>query len=279
MREINDLLVSPDWLVTHHADPDVRVLDPRRLPEEYAKGHVPGALSTSTPFKDPDAPLHVMTAAQAQEAFRALGISDRTTVIVMGDGMLSGRVWFVLRLYGHRNTRISDGGYAAYLAAGGPSSTDTPAISPGTFTARGPDESLIVRAGDLVKEVGTGTKILDVRSVAEWQGRNIDHARIGHVPGARHLLWTELLTKDQPWLFRSPEEIREIAASCGVGPDDRVVTICEVGWRASHSAFALRLAGFRDVRVYDASMREWDNDSSLPLEPPAAAGDGQASTL
>ena len=277
---MNDLLASPDWLVKHHADPDVRVLDPRR-PEEYAKGHVPGALSTNTPFKDPDAPLHVMTAAQAQAAFRALGLSDDTQVIVMGDGMLSGRVWFVLRLYGQRNARVADGGYAAYVAAGGPASTEVPAATPGTFTSRGPDELLIVRAGDLAKQLGTGTKILDVRSTAEWQGSNtMDHKRVGHVPGARHLLWTELLTKDEPWLFRSPEEIREIAARRGVAPDDRVVTICEVGWRASHSAFALRLAGFRDVRVYDGSMREWDNDPSLPLEPPVAAeGGGQASTL
>ncbi|MDQ2951127.1 MAG: rhodanese-like domain-containing protein [Chloroflexota bacterium] len=268
---MNDLLASAGWLVEHHADPGVRVLDPRR-PEDYAKGHVPGALSTNTPFKGPDAPLHVMTAPEAQDAFRALGISDDTHVVVMGDGMLSGRVWFVLRLYGQRHTCIADGGYAAYIAAGGRSMTDAPGVMPGTFTARGPDESLIVRAGDLVKEIGTGTKILDVRSVAEWHGSNtMDHKRVGHIPGASHLLWTELLTKDEPWLFRSPEEIRAIAASRDVGPDDHVVTVCEAGWRASHSAFALRLAGFSDVRVYDGSMREWDNDLSLPLEPPPSA--------
>lgn len=267
---MNDLLVPPDWLVKHHADPDVRVLDPRSV-EEYARGHVPGGLSTNTPFKDPDAPLHVMTVAQAQDAFRALGISDDTKVVVMGDGMLSGRVWFVLSLYGQRDTRIADGGYAGYVSAGGPSTTEVPTVSPGTFTARGPDESLIVRAGALVKEIGSGTKILDVRSDAEWHGSNaMDHKRVGHVPGARHLLWTELLTAQEPWLFRSPEEILEIALSTGLRPVDRVVTVCEVGWRASHTAFALRLAGFRDVRIYDASMREWDNDLALPLDPPAA---------
>jgi thiosulfate/3-mercaptopyruvate sulfurtransferase len=261
------LLVSPEWLVTHHADQDVVVLDPRR-PDEYDKGHVPGARSTNTPFKDPGAPLHVMTASQAEGAFQALGISDGTNVIVLGDGMLSGRVWFVLRLNGHTRTRIADGGFAAYAAAGGPASTERPTVTPGTFTARR-DDPLLCRAEDIVAELDGGTRILDVRSVAEWQGSNtMDHKRVGHIPGARHLLWTELLTEKEPWLFRSPEEIRAIAAKRGVSKADRVITVCEVGWRASHTAFALRLAGFDDVRVYDASMREWDNREDLPLEPP-----------
>ena len=68
---------------------------------------------------------------------------------------------------------------------------------------------------------------------------------------------------------RTPEEIRRVAAQRGIAQGDRVITVCEVGWRASHTAFALRLAGFRDVRVYDASMREWDNREDLPLDPPA----------
>jgi len=263
------LLVSAEWLVAHHADQGVVVLDPRR-PDDYNKGHVPGARNTNTPFKDPDAPLHAMTAPQAQEAFRALGISDGTSVIVMGDGMLSGRIWFVLRLNGHTRTRIADGGFAAYAAAGGPVSTEPPTVTPGTITARRHD-ALMCRAEDIVGELGSGTRILDVRSVAEWHGSNtMDHKRVGHIPGARHLLWTELLTENSPWLFRTPAEIRAIAAARGVSPTDRVITVCEVGWRASHTAFALRLAGFEDVRVYDASMREWDNREELPLEPPPA---------
>jgi len=264
------LLVSPLWLVAHHSDGDVVVLDPRRA-EDYDKDHVPGARSANTPFKDPSAPLHVMTAPQAEKAFGDLGISDRSDVVIMGDGMLSGRLWFVLRLHGHARTRLSDGGFAAYAAAGGPLSTERATPRPATFTARR-DESLMCRAEDILAELGTKTRILDVRSVAEWQGSNtMDHKRVGHIPGARHLLWTELLAENEPWPFRSPEEIRAIAARRGVSPSDRVITVCEVGWRASHTAFALRLAGFTDVRVYDASMREWDNRDDLPLEPPAKA--------
>lgn len=263
------LLVSAKWLAAHHADPNVRVIDPRK-PEDYAAAHVPGSLSARNDYKDLAHPLHVMPPDQAETAIRALGISANTSVIVLGDGMLSGRAWWFLRYHGHAGTRIADGGFAAYVAAGGPVTTEAATVMAGDFTPR-VDPSIICRADDLRREIGTTTKVLDVRSDAEWQGSNtMDHKRVGRIPGASHLVWTEMLAAQEPYVFRSPEEIRGILEGKGITPSDRVVTVCEVGWRAAHSAFALRLAGFKDVRVYDASMREWDNREDLPLEPPAA---------
>ena len=259
----------PEWLVAHHTDARVRVIDPRPT-TEYAKGHVPGAVSANTPYKDPDRPLHVMTPTQAQDAIQALGISDDSTVIVSGVNMLAGRAWWFLRYHGHPDVRILDGGFEGYVAAGGPVSAEVPTVVPGTFRAR-VDPSLIARADDLLRELASDTKILDVRSDAEWKGSNtMDHKRVGHIPGAHHLLWELMLRPEAPHEFKSRAEIRAIAAERGVTVDDRVVTVCEVGWRAAHTAFALRYAGFTDVRVYDASMREWDNREDLPLEPPAS---------
>ncbi len=262
------LLVSPEWLVAHHADRNVRVIDPRK-PEDYAQGHVPGAVSERKDYKDPAAPLHVLPPDQAEVAIRSLGISADTRVIVLSEGMLSGRAWWFLRYYGHRETYLADGGFVAYVAAGGPVSTEEVTVVSGDFIAH-TDTSLICRADELLREIGGSTKVLDVRGDAEWQGSNtMDHRRVGRIPGAAHLVWTDLLEAQEPWLFRSPDEIRALLARRSITPSDRVVTVCEVGWRAAHSAFALRLAGFRDVRVYDASMREWDNREELPLEPPA----------
>lgn len=263
------MLVTAEWLVAHHRDPGVRVIDPRRT-EDYAKGHVPGAVSASTAYKDPVRPLHVMTPEQAEVAIGGLGVSNDTTVVISAVTMLAGRAWWFLSYHGHRDVHILDGGFEAYASAGGPVSTETKPVAPALFRAA-IAPALIARADDILRELGTDTKILDVRSDAEWHGSNtMDHMRVGHVPGARHLLWELLLEPDAPHRFKQPEQIRAIAAERGVGPTDRVITVCEVGWRASHTAFALRLAGFRDVRVYDASMREWDNRTELPLEPPAA---------
>lgn len=263
------MLVTPEWLTWHHRDPNVRVIDPRPT-AEYAKAHVPGAISSNTAYKDPDRPLHVMTPDQAEAQIRALGISPDTKVVVSGHGMLGGRAWWFLRYHGHRDVHILDGGFDAYAAAGGPVTSDVPTVAPGTFHAH-VDPRLIATADDVLREIGSDTKFLDVRSDQEWHGSNtMDHKRVGHIPGARHLLWELVFGTDLPHRFRSRDEIRAIAAERGVKPDDRVITVCEVGWRAAHTAFALRYAGFTDVRVYDASMREWDNREDLPLEPPAS---------
>ena len=244
--------------------------DVRVRSRAYAVGHVPGSVSARNDYKDLAHPLHVMPPDQAEATIRALGISARTTVIVLGDGMLSGRVWWFLRYHGHADTQLADGGFAAYVATGGPRSTEPVSVRAGDFTPR-VEASFICRADELHREIGAGTKLLDVRSDAEWQGSNtFDHKRVGHIPGATHVVWTDLLAAQEPYVFRTPLEIRALLAEKGLTPKDRVVTVCEVGWRAAHSAFALRLAGFDHVRVYDASMREWDNREDLPLEPPAA---------
>lgn len=125
------LLSPPEWVVAHHTDRTVRLIDPR-APEEYAKGHVPGAVNANTPFKDPDRPLHVMPPDQAEAAIRALGISDDSTVIVTHVGMLAGRAWWFLTYHGASDVRIADGGVEAYRDAGGPVSTDVPAVVPGS---------------------------------------------------------------------------------------------------------------------------------------------------
>ncbi|HEY6957381.1 MAG TPA: sulfurtransferase [Candidatus Limnocylindria bacterium] len=265
---MGELLVDPAWLVAHHRDAEVRIVDPRS-PEDYATGHVPGAVNANTAYKDPDRPLHVMPPEQAEAAIRALGISDDSSVVIVDNGMLAGRAWWFLTYHGHPDVRIVDGGFDAYRDAGGPLTTDAPAIVAGSFHAR-VQPQLIARADDVRRAIGGDARILDVRSDQEWRGSNrMSHRRVGRIPGARHLLWELVLGTEPPHRFRSPDEIRAVAAERGVAPSDRVITVCEVGWRAAHTAFALRLAGFSDVRVYDASMREWDNDLALPLDPPA----------
>src|SRR5512140_1463547 len=129
------MLVTADWLVAHHADPRVRVLDPREG-AEYDAGHVPGASNAHTPFKDPERPLHVMPPDHAAATISALGISEHDTVIITSIGMLGGRAWWFLRYHGHPDVRILDGGFEAYRDAGGPVSAERSPVAPAHFVAR-----------------------------------------------------------------------------------------------------------------------------------------------
>ena len=105
-------------------------------------------------------------------------------------------------------------------------------------------EELAARLGELT--------VLDVRSAVEYSGEAgypFD-PRQGHIPGARHLEYTELLG-------RSPEDVRELV---GLPAGAEVVAYCHVGNRSGIAVEALRAAGY-DARNYVGSWHEW---SRLP---------------
>jgi thiosulfate/3-mercaptopyruvate sulfurtransferase len=78
------------------------------------------------------------------------------------------------------------------------------------------------------------------------------------------LFWQDNLNPD--WTFRPAEEIQSRHLAEGATPDRAIVTYCQGGVRAAHAAFALRLLGYDNVRLYDGSWAEWGNRSDLPIE-------------
>ncbi|HEY6406424.1 MAG TPA: rhodanese-like domain-containing protein [Ktedonobacteraceae bacterium] len=65
---------------------------------------------------------------------------------------------------------------------------------------------------------------------------------------------------------RSPETIWDLARAVGLEPEHRVITYCGVGISASLGLFALHLAGYRHLALYDASWEEWGTDPTRPVE-------------
>ena len=95
-------------------------------------------------------------------------------------------------------------------------------------------------------------------------GSEVRARRGGRIPGARNLEWKESL--DATLHLKSPEQLRAQFASRGVTPDTPVVTYCQGGVRAAHSAWVLSLLGHDRVKVYDGSWEEWGNDPDVPIE-------------
>jgi thiosulfate/3-mercaptopyruvate sulfurtransferase len=66
--------------------------------------------------------------------------------------------------------------------------------------------------------------------------------------------------------FLPAAEIRAKFDAIGAFDKKRIITYCGGGIAASTDALALVMLGHPDVRLYDASMSEWSNDASLPME-------------
>ncbi|HEY1299105.1 MAG TPA: 3-mercaptopyruvate sulfurtransferase [Stellaceae bacterium] len=281
-----EALVSTEWLAAHLGDPHVRVLDSSfKLPgitptarEDYNRGHIPGAMffdidevaapGTELPHMVPSAELFA-------QKMGALGIGDDDKVVVYDSAGLSsaGRAWWMLRLFGHDNVALLDGGLPRWKAEGRPTDSAVPAPAPQHFTARLDPATLRDQAALLANLATRREQVVDARAAARFAGSAPEPRpgmRSGHIPGSHNLPY-DRLTDPATKELRSGEELAALFREAGVDLDRPVVTSCGSGVTACALAFALHLIGHR-AAVYDGSWSEWGLPGATPVETGPARG-------
>lgn len=263
-------LVSADWLAANLDAPGLVLVDTRKG-DGYAVAHIPGARRLAL-----DPHLHHPGRVEDPQVFAAemvrLGIGPETDVIVYDDGnnLFGARLWWVLHYHGHARVRVLDGGWDGWVAAGLPV-TDAPAPvpEPGSFSPR-VVPALLAETGDVRAAMdGPDTLILDVRGEAEWMRQEpTESSMAGHVPGARHMVWTDVIDP-ATHRFRPADDLRARFAAVGLRPGSEVVTYCQGGIRAAHTVLALTLAGYDRVRNYEGSWAEWSRQAMPRAVEPA----------
>jgi thiosulfate/3-mercaptopyruvate sulfurtransferase len=264
------LLTTPDQLKQKIGNPNLCLIDTRTA-EEFAEGHIPGAVhfdlfGISLIDTRPD-PLKAFMWMMLH-LFELRGVTQEKEVVVYEalSGMRAARALWFLEYFGHPNVRLLDGGIEAWRKSGG---EVTRAVSPAKAAHfKVSERSEILAPVDHVRDsVGQdGVQILDTRSEAEYMGRNIRAARGGAIPGAVHLEWTQNL--DAEGKFKTRAELEAMYRNLGLTPDKEIVPYCQGGYRSSHSYVALRLIGYPKVRNYIGSWKEWGDRLDLPIEKP-----------
>ena len=242
-----------------------------RPPEEFAMGHIPGAVhldlwGVSLIDTDP-APLRAFM-WMIDHLFNLRGVDAATPVVVYDEqsGVRAARAFWFLEYFGHPDTRLLDGGFGAWQRAGLPVTREAQTPQKSTWTGR-PQEARIATWRDVKDRLGdTGTVIVDARSDGEYYGTTVRARRGGAIPGAAHVEWTRNLNADGQ--FKDASELRAMYEQAGVTPDKEVVTYCQGGYRAAHTYLALRLLGYPRVRNYTGSWKEWGDREDLPIEKP-----------
>jgi thiosulfate/3-mercaptopyruvate sulfurtransferase len=268
-------IIEVDELARRVADANVRVVDCRfsfdaDLRADYRDAHIPGAVycNWAEDLSDPPAPVRWMIASPARFAstMARFGIGDETLVVAYDadGGHQASRLWWALRYYGHDDVAVLHGGIQAWIAAGHPLESGEVRVAPARFTPR-PRPELRATKEEVLGVIGRPAPVLlDVRRPSEYDGTEVRAKRGGRIPGARNLEWKESL--DEELRLRPEDEVRRLFAARGVGPDSAVITYCQGGVRASHSAWVLSLLGNDSVKVYDGSWEEWGNDPNVPIE-------------
>ena len=283
--EVRDsLLVSPAWLAAHLKDPDLVVLQVGMgaSPSAYDEGHVPGARwASSDAFIDDRPPgTELPSADSIATVLGGLGITNRSRVIVYGEPWMLGRVFLALDFVGHGNrTAVLDGGLPAWRAAGLPISTVRARPARAAYAPHPHPEIVVDAAWVSAHRSDSGVALLDGRTQPEYAGTTAREGlpRAGHIPGARPLDWATTFTdsgravRDQSVPLKPLAQLRALLDAAGVRANQTVVTYCTVGLRASHLYFVLRYLGFAP-RIYDGSMKDWSERSSLPVATGNARG-------
>ena len=275
---IPDVLVSTDWVAQHLTDTSIRIVEVDVDTAAFDQGHVPNAIAWNWTTELCDTLVRDIIPRDKFEALMARsGIGNASTVILYGDNNNWFAAWALwqMKVYGHQDVRIMNGGRKKWLAEGRELSTTTTTPAPATYTAKGPDLSIrafLPEVQDAVK--GDRAALVDVRSPAEFTGEILAPPglpetcqRGGHIPGAKSIPWGKACNEDGT--FKSLDDLRTLYGGAGVTPDRPVIAYCRIGERSSHTWFVLKhLLGYPDVKNYDGSWTEWGNLVGAPVEKP-----------
>jgi thiosulfate/3-mercaptopyruvate sulfurtransferase len=193
----------------------------------YNRGHIPGAVLVPDNFeKNPDTNrVHIMDPAQFKAMCQGLGIGDDTLVITYDNSqsLTAARLWWALNYYGHENVKVLDGGWRRWLLEGKQVSFDRPQPASGVTFTPNANESVMVKVDELKVACDMADAVLwDVRSGGEWDGSaSRGNQRVGHIPGAVHLEWFNLMDRETH-RFKPAPEIRRILNEKGITPDKKI---------------------------------------------------------
>ncbi len=230
----------------------------------WLAGHVPN--SHSVKWKDftrsdkPHRGVLLGDDAALTKKLQALGVSKGRPVVVVGKPPKNwgedGRIVWMLHALGHPNAALVSGGERALEKAGLDTTLKLSHTRNGDFVVhRNP--AMVIGRDQLKKKLGSkDLVVIDTREQREYDGKTpYGESRGGHVPGAVHLYYKDLMRPDGRLLPRAALEKK--LKALGITPDKTVVSYCTGGVRSGWMTVVLRSLGYKHALNYAGSMWEW----------------------
>lgn len=269
-----EVLVDTQWLFDRLNDSSVRVVEVDTSPEPYKNAHIPGAVFWNI-FADlllPDLSINLAPTAIEKLLSRS-AIANETTVVAYGSYPGTGAwIFWLLKLFGHNDVRVLNGGHQKWVSEDRPVSTELANFPPTQYRAKPFDSSLRVLHEEVQASIGQSDRVLlDVRTLQEYCGEHFlmkppeGIERAGHIPSAVHIEHIQTLNEDGT--FKSINQLQALYSSRGITADKQVFPYCAIGGRSGYTWFVLKyLLGYPNVRNYDGSWNEWSRLPDTPIE-------------
>lgn len=237
--------------------------------DEFVRGHIPGAsyVDLETDLADPPGAggRHPLPeAGRFEAAMRRCGVRSGTPVVVYDAvaGTSAARCWWLLRYHGHREVKVLDGGWQAWLADVGEVEEGPTEPAPGDFTAR-PGGMPVLDAEGAARVAREGT-LLDARAPERFRGEvePVDPVA-GHIPGAVNVPTVANL-EEPGGRFKDAASLTPVYEHAGVRPGREVGVYCGSGVTAAHDVLALEALGLA-AALYPGSWSEWVHTRTRPV--------------
>lgn len=274
-----EVLVSIDWVADHLEDPNIKIVESDEDVLLYEVGHIPGAIKVDWQNDLQDQLIRdYVNKENFEKLLSEKGISNDTTLVFYGDrnNWWACYAFWTFKVMGHENCLVMNGGRQKWIEEGRELTKDVPSYPKTDYKVSGTNESIRAFRDDVMKHIGSGNPLIDVRSPGEYTGELLHMEnypqegalRGGHIPRAKNVPWSKAANEDGT--FKSADELKDIYKNeQGLKDGDDVIAYCRIGERSSHTWFVLTyLLGFDKVRNYDGSWTEWGNLVRAPIEKP-----------
>jgi thiosulfate/3-mercaptopyruvate sulfurtransferase len=269
----NISIISAQKLLEQIDNPDLIIFDCRFSLADtdaghrnYRQSHIPGAHYVDL-NKDLSSPIRDYTGRHPLPDFRVLtkklsswGVHNRKQVVVYDDkcGGFAARMWWLLRIMGHENVAVLDGGFSFWLTHKFPTTTSLPKTNKSTSYRTYLDKNQWLEALDIENGLATNLILLiDARTSERFTGLKepIDPIA-GHVPKAKNLPFQHNF--DSNGLFLKPDILREQFLNITKSTEpSKVVHMCGSGITAIFNLLAMEVAGLHGSKLYAGSWSEW----------------------
>ena len=283
MERATSLTISTEQLATQLHDPQLRIFDCtvimqpkdgggyaiRSGTDDYREAHIPGAafldLEGALSAAHPRLLFMLPSAEQFADVMGAAGVDDTARVMLYnrGPSWWATRVWFMLEHFGFKDALVLDGGFDKWQAESRPVESGRNVYPATVFTVREAVSNFADKAETFGKHRAEGVLTLNALAAAQHRGDINPYGRPGRIPGSRHAPAASFLNPDGT--FVRGQALEELVRASGANDASEVIAYCGGGISATTTAFALRLAGKRAVKIYDGSMSEWAPDPEMPL--------------
>ncbi len=207
-----------------------------------------------------------------EELLSKAGATDKSTIVVYAADAHhdAARLYWQIKLLGHKDVRVLDGGANAWAAANYPTGEPKKLVDEAKKTDYKAESYDVAKYDKTTEEVIDALKnpdewvVIDTRSTDEYDGKKTGSSKgafgTGRIKGTVPIPWTKAVNESDT-TFKSLEELKAIYGD--TIKDKKVIIFCQSGVRSAHSSLVLKeLLGAKEVYNYDGSWIEWSYAAS-----------------